>query len=144
MLAFGLALAGSGLIAGFLMDRMPLRFLLAVSQGLMGVAMPAAIGISNPIAILLYGTALGGMQRMSRSIQSSVYAHCFGRLRIGAIRGATSTITIAGSASGPLLLAAGFDGAGAYGPVLTAAALVPLAIAAIAPFLRLRHEGRIR
>lgn len=75
--------------------------------------------------------------------QSTVYAHYFGRLHIGAIKGFASTITIAGTAAGPLLLALGFEASGSYAPVLLWAALVPLTIGLVTPFLPLVRDGKI-
>jgi MFS transporter, OFA family, oxalate/formate antiporter len=140
----GLVAASTGLVTGFLMDRVPPRFLLAVSMAFLGSAMLAATRIATPGAVLGYGAVLGGMQGMSQAVQASVYAHYFGRRHIGAIKGVASTVTIAASAVGPLLLAVGFEATGSYQPVLTATALIPLSLAAVTPFLVLKRGGVIR
>ena len=143
-IAFGFVIAGSGLVTGFLIDRIPPRFLLSGSLGLMGITMLAATRISTAAAVVAYGTGLGVMQGMSQSLQAGVYAHYFGRLHIGAIRGLAGAVNIAGSALGPLLLAVAFDSSGTYTPVLVITAFLPLSVAAVVPFLRLKRNGHIR
>ncbi|MEX1279145.1 MAG: MFS transporter, partial [Acidimicrobiia bacterium] len=93
---------------------------------------------------LAYGVVLGTMQGMSQALQTTVYAHYFGRLHIGAIKGLSTTILVAGTSVGPLLVALGFDAAGGYRPVLVAAAVAPAVLAVVAPFLPLVRDGRVR
>jgi MFS family permease len=91
-----------------------------------------------------YGIVLGTMQGMSSAIALTVYPHYFGRLHIGAIKGKVSTIVVAGTAAGPLLLSIGLDVSGSYRPVLLVAALAPLTIAVVAPLLRLVSPDGVR
>ncbi len=141
--SYGLVTAGAALAAGYLVDRMPPRFLLGVAQGLMAAAMLMATRVTSVGAIIAYGVALGCMQGMSQALQSTVYAYYFGRVHLGAIKGLSATITIAGAAVGPLLLSVGFDVAGSYAPVLALAAVLPVALAVTAPFLPLVRDDRI-
>jgi predicted MFS family arabinose efflux permease len=142
-IAYGLVAAGANLITGFLLDRTPPRFLMSGALLLMVAAMIVAPGIGTAAAVVGYGAILGAMQGMSQAVQSTVYAHYFGRLHIGAIKGFASTITIAGTAAGPLLLALGFEASGSYAPVLLWTALVPLTIGLVTPFLPLARDGTI-
>lgn len=59
-------------------------------------------------------------------------------------KGLATTVMVAGTAAGPLLFAVGFDLAGSYRPVLILAAIALLVLAAVAPFLPLTRDGRIR
>lgn len=140
---YGAVAAIATLVTGFLIDRVPPRFLLATTLALMGTAMLAATSVSTTGAILAYGVVLGGMQGMNQAIQSTVYGHYFGRLHFGAIKGMATTVMVAGTAVGPLLLAFGFDQNGSYQPVLWFAAALPLILASVAPFLPLIREGRV-
>jgi predicted MFS family arabinose efflux permease len=142
-IAYGLVAAVANLITGFLLDRTPPRFLMSGALLLMVAAMIVAPGIGTAAAVVGYGAILGAMQGMSQAVQSTVYAHYFGRLHIGAIKGFASTITIAGTAAGPLLLALGFEASGSYAPVLLWTALVPLTIGLVTPFLPLARDGTI-
>ena len=141
---FGFVLAGSGLVTGYLIDRVPPRFLLSAALALMAGALVGAPGVDDPRTLLVYGVVLGTMQGMSQALQTTVYAHYFGRLHIGAIKGLSTTILVAGTSVGPLLVALGFDAAGDYRPVLVAAAVAPAVLAVVAPFLPLVRDGRVR
>ncbi len=141
--SYGLVAAAANLLTGFLIDRMPPRFLMSGSLLAMVAAMLVAPGIGTEAAVIGYGAVLGAMQGMSQAVQSTVYAHYFGRLHIGAIKGFSSTITIAGTAAGPLLLALGFEASGSYAPVLLWTALLPLTIGLVTPFLPLSRDGKI-
>lgn len=142
-IGFGFVAAGANLSTGFLIDRVPPRFLLSASLAALVTAMLAATSIASPTGVVVYGSVLGMMQGMSQAIQSSVYAHYFGRLHIGAIKGLATTITVAGTAAGPLILALGYDMSGSYTPVLIGSAVVPALLAVAAPFLPLARGGRI-
>ena len=141
--SLGLVAAAANLVTGFLIDRMPPRFLMSGSLLVMVAAMVVAPGIGTSAAVVGYGAVLGVMQGMNQAVQSTVYAHYFGRLHIGAIKGFASTITIAGTAVGPLLLALGFEASASYAPVLLWSALVPLTIGLVTPFLPLVRNGKI-
>lgn len=141
--AYGFLVAVATLGTGFLIDRVAPRFLLSASLGLMAAAMLTASSVATTAAIIGYGVLLGAMQGMNQTIQSTVYGHYFGRLHFGAIKGLATTITVAGTAAGPLLVAWGFDLSASYQPVLWTASVLPLALAVAVPFLPLQREGRI-
>lgn len=142
-IAYGVVVAITTLITGFLIDRVPPRYLLSVTLGLMGAAMLWAGSVSTAGAVIGYGIVLGGMQGMNQAIQSTVYGHYFGRLHFGSIKGMATTIMVAGTAAGPLLLAFGLDLNGSYQPVLWVAASLPILLAVVTPFLPLVRDGRV-
>lgn len=142
-IAYGVLVAITTLVTGFLIDRVPPRFLLSVALGLMAAAMFSAGSIATTGAVVGYGVLLGGMQGMNQAIQSTVYGHYFGRIHFGAIKGLATTIMVAGTAGGPLLLAWGYDFSGGYQSVLWVAALVPLLLSLVAPFLPLMRDGEV-
>ncbi|MEX2535603.1 MAG: MFS transporter [Trueperaceae bacterium] len=136
--------AGSILLTGYLMDRVPPRFLLSISLGLLAAAIVLAGRASSAELILLYGAVMGLANGMKGAIGGSVYAYYFGRKHLGSIKGSAITITVAGTAAGPLIYALGYEAAGSYLPVLMLSALLPLAVALFAPFLRpLRPDGSV-
>jgi MFS transporter, OFA family, oxalate/formate antiporter len=141
--SLGITQAIANLTSGWLLDRVPPRFLLAVGQGAMAAAMIFATNVTEG-TVLIYGVVFGIMQGTSGAINASVYPHYFGRANQGAIKGLVSTIGVAGSAAGPLLLAVGFEVAGSYAPVLLVAALAPATLALVAPWLRLVTPTGVR
>lgn len=132
---YGFVSAGANLVTGFLVDRIPPRFLLSAALRAMVAAMLTPTSVASPTGVVVYGSILGVMQGMSQAIQSSVYAYYFGRLHIGAVKGLATTITVAGTAAGPLIVALGYDLSGSYGPVLAISAIVPAVLALVSPFL---------
>lgn len=142
-ISFGFIMAAANLLTGVLMDRISPRYLLSASLALLGSSLFLAPHVGSPAMILVYGTLLGTMQGMSGAIQGSAYGYYFGRRNFGAIKGFATTITVAGTAVGPLLFALGFEAFGAYGPILALSAILPLLVAIGAPFIRLKRNGTV-
>jgi MFS family permease len=141
---FGVAQAVSNLATGWLLDRVQPRLLLGVAQASMAAVMLLATHVTAGPTLVAYGILLGTMQGMSGAITMTVYPHYFGRAHQGAIKGIVTTISVAGTAAGPLLLALGFAASGSYRPVLTVAAIVPAAIALVAVSVRLVTSEGVR
>lgn len=136
--------AGANLLGGALMDRVAPRFLLAGSQLLQVITLVLAAFVVGAGPMLVYGALLGITQGFNGAIKSSVNAYYFGRKHIGAIKGLASTISVAGTAAGPLVVALGFEALGGYAPVLLACALLPLSVGLLAPWLRpYRSDGSV-
>jgi MFS family permease len=131
--------AGAILVTGVLMDRIPPRFLLSLGLLFLAAAILLAGVVDSPGLALLYGSLLGLANGIKGAVGGSVYAHYFGRRHLGAIKGAAITITVAGTAVGPLLYGLGYEVAGNYLPVLLASTVAPLAVALVAPFMRPRR-----
>lgn len=134
--AFGLIMAGANLLSGYLMDRVPPRFLLAADQALLCAALVGGGFVSAAWLVPVYGAVLGTAQGMHSALQAGVYAHYFGRRHYGAIKGIATTVSIAGTAVGPWLFALGFDLTGSTVTTLVACAALPLVVGLAAPFLR--------
>lgn len=131
----GLVSAGATLAAGTLLDRIAPRYLLATmlifQAGALGLA-----AVMGPAFVLVYGATLGVATGIRGAVAGSTYAHYFGRLHLGAIKGFATTLTVAGTAVGPLLFAVGRDLSSAYAPVLLASAVVPAVLAVVSLGLR--------
>src|SRR5680860_442961 len=95
-------------------------------------------------SVFIYGAVLGATQGFSGAVKASVHAYYFGRKYIGAIKGLVSTISVAGTSVGPLVVALGFDAVGSYTPVLLVCAAFPLIVALLAPWLKpWRADGSV-
>jgi sugar phosphate permease len=132
----GIVMAGANLLTGFLLDRIPPRFLLSAVQLLLCSALVTATQVTEPRGVLVYGVLLGLMQGMSAALQAGVYAYYFGRQHLGSINGLATTIMVVGTAFGPILFALGFERGGNYTPVLLLSSIAPLLIAMVAPLSR--------
>ena len=76
------------------------------------------------------GAMLGVPASMIRAVGTAALPGYFGTLHIGSIRGPVASISVAGTACGPVLFGAVFDRTGSSSPVLLACALAPLVIIA--------------
>lgn len=131
----GLVTAGANLGTGALLDRVPPRFALAAMLTFQAGALAMA-GWIPPTMLLVYGTLIGLAQGMKGAISGSAYAYYFGRKHIGSIKGFATTLSVGGTAIGPLLFAVGRDLSGSYVPVLLGSAAVPAALAVASLWLR--------
>ena len=142
---FGFIAAGSNLLTGVLLDRFaaPL-FTLSVAR--------AALQLAHTRLLREHASAGARLRRGFRrgagtrgAISGSAYAHYFGRTYIGSIKGFVATLTVAGTAVGPLLFALGDERFGGYREILLLSALPPLVAACAAPFLGpFRRDGSVR
>lgn len=132
----GLVSGVSHLSTGMLLDRLPPRIVLALPLLLLGGNLLLAPRVAGSLLMAVYGVSFGLSQGMYGAISASVYAHYFGRRHLGEIKGFVTTITVAGTALGPLIFAFGKDLLGSYAPVLALTALLPFGLALLAPWLR--------
>lgn len=87
-------------------------------------------------AAVAFGALLGIAANMIRTVEAATLPRYFGTRHIGSIRGLVASISVGGTACGPLLFAAVFDRVGSYAPVLLASAAVPVGIAVWAAVAR--------
>lgn len=123
----GILTAGANLGTGALLDRVPPRFALAGMLAFLAGALALA-GQVPPALLMVYGGLIGVTQGMKGAISGSAYAYYFGRRHIGSIKGFATTLSVAGTAFGPLLFSLGRDLSGSYLPVLIACVLPVLAL----------------
>lgn len=121
-----MVLVGS-FIAGFLADKYPNRYLLAVGQVLVAVAMLWTLLIAEPWHALVYGGMLGFGGGFFVTITAVIWPNYFGRHNIGSIRGVATTALVGFSALGPLAFAFLYDLSGDF--------LVPVEVFLILPVL---------
>lgn len=105
---------------GFLVDRHEPRHLIPLAMLMLALAsaLPAIGG--GPAVSALYALTLGGAYGSQQAIGAAGFAQYFGRDHLGAIRGASFVVGIAGAALGPLPFAASADWTGSYTAVLLA------------------------
>lgn len=125
---FALVIAATNLGAGALIDRVDARVPVVAMLVLQASCLAAAtvvVGATLP----LYGVLLGITQGLMGVVSGSLFARVFGRAAIGGIKGTAQTLSVAGAAAGPLLLALGAPLLGGYGPALWALVPLPLLLA---------------
>ncbi|SDD55514.1 MFS transporter [Auraticoccus monumenti] len=116
------------LATGALVDRVSPRWFVAVSMGSLAVAL-ALVGLVTPgISAISYGLVLGVAGGALRGMEAATYVAYYGVRHIGTIRGVATSIGLASTALGPLLLSLGRDWAGGFAAPSLVLAVVPVAV----------------
>jgi len=124
----------ANLASGVLMDRIPVRVLLAIALLFQALSLWLAQSLDTITLAVIYGIVLGATSGLMRTVSGVAWADYFGRLHLGSISGSASTILIAGSALGPVPLGLARDAFGSYDVALQALILLPLLLAAASLF----------
>jgi MFS family permease len=115
---YGFAWAVGSVAWGGLAERLPARYALALSFGVVAACAVAVLGVrAAPLVVpyaLAYGLANGGKE----ALDALVWADYFGRQAVGGIRGLSRPFVVGGGALGPLVGGVGYDLTGGYGPVM--------------------------
>jgi len=113
-------------IAGQIADRMPVRYLQAVSLGGLGICMIILLNTASAELALAYGVLLGVMMAFQRIVSGVVWPDYFGRRNLSSIRGVTLMAGVIGSALGPLPFGFGYDLFGGYRQILIMSMVFPV------------------
>jgi len=96
-----MALLGT-MVAGFLSDRLPNRYIMAGGHLLLATTLVWALPMSSIWQAFVYGGMMGFAQGVMMTTTNVIWPNYFGRTHIGSIRGVVSTVMVASSAMGPL------------------------------------------
>jgi MFS family permease len=124
------------LVTGYLADRFSDRTLIIASLSILTLALASAGFVAPGWSAIGYGVAMGVAGNSFRVLEATAFPSCFGLTHIGAIRGVVHTLTVVGSALGPVLLALGHQWVGSYRPVVLVLTVMPLAAIAFAAFAK--------
>ena len=116
------------LTGGFLIDRIPARFLLAFALFLNAIILVMAPRLPSVAVALLFGVIMGASNGIEQTVSGVIWAKYFGRLHLGSITGVVSTIQVASSALGPMPMGVARDLMGSYSTVLLVFAFIPLSL----------------
>lgn len=116
----------SSLVAGYLTDRIPIRFVLAVSMLLEILAILLLLNLPSPNWAFVYSSLVGLHGGIIRSAGSVVWINYFGRRYQGSIQGVSMSLTILAAALGPVPLAWIYDKTGSYQTALVWFLVLPL------------------
>lgn len=116
---------------GILIDRVPVRVLLALSLLLMAFVLVMAPHLNSIPLAYAYGLLSGVRGGLQLIVSNVVWAKYFGRRHLGSITGIVATLSVGSSALGPMPFGIARDLAGSYEGVLTGFALLPLVLALV-------------
>jgi len=130
--AFAIASAMGASTGGLLIERIGPQRIFALGMTVMAAAVSMGLFMASPAAAAGYAALLGASAGISQVVMGVMWAHFYGRHRLGRIQGSAVMIMISAAALGPLPLAAlqgMFDSFRIA--IIAMAALPALAIAAI-------------
>lgn len=117
------------LVGGFLIDRIPARYILSISLLMLSAVMLLIPHIRSVEAAIAIGLLMGIRTGLQGIVSSVVWAQFYGRRYLGTITGVTSTIGVAASGIGPMPLGIARDIFGSYEMVLAWFAILPITLA---------------
>lgn len=115
---FALLTAGVALIGGVLVDRLPAKAVVLLQAAALMLALFMATLMTERWMLAIYAGSFALAMGLGSVISGVVWTNVFGRRHQGAIRGLATTITVGGTAVGPIIFGISYDTAGDYGPVL--------------------------
>ena len=122
------------MVGGVATDRFPNRYLIALGQGLLVVAILLVVSLSEIWQAIGYGLLLGFSMGFLMNVSTVIWPNYFGRKHIGSIKGIVSAVMVASAALGPLPLSLGLDLIGSYEKVLLFSIAMPV-ICAISAYI---------
>lgn len=124
----------STFLAGYILDRYPLRIVMTITFVFQAIAMVILLRVSSVALALSYGVLRGSVQGFEAMCFNVMWPNYFGRKHLGSIRGFAMTSTVIGSAFGPLPFGIAFDLFGGYTQILLLMLIFP-AVAGVCAFL---------
>jgi MFS family permease len=121
-----MAMFGATALIGTVIDRVPLRYVLALSQVLLVIAMLVLLTGQSFVLGVVYAIFRGASMAIVLVAGDVAWPSYYGRRHLGSIRGFAASIGVFGSALGPLPLGLAFDQLGGYGPGIAGMISLPI------------------
>lgn len=122
---YALFMGAGSLLSGLIVERVPVRFGLAVCFVGGGIAIVSLL-LAQPTTILLYSVLNGLSVGGKSTLEPVLWANYYGRSSLGTIRGIAWPVQIVGFAAGPVIAGLAYDLAGDYVTVFAAFAATAL------------------
>ncbi|WP_170006291.1 MFS transporter [Bacillus fonticola] len=113
-------------IAGTLLDRVPVTYVLAAIFIGEIIFLLLVLVANSAWAAILFGVIWGMNGGFERIALNYVWPSFFGRKALGSIKGTAMSVTVIGSAIGPLPFAYGYDAFGGYTEVILFSTVFPI------------------
>ncbi|WP_311135801.1 MFS transporter, partial [Clavibacter lycopersici] len=132
------------LATGALADRIAPKYGVTFSMAMMAGALLLLPPVAPGGMAIVYGLVLGAAGGSLRGIEAAAYVRYYGAANIGVIRGVATSVNLASTAVGPLLLSLGHDLAGGYRTPVLVLAVIPVTVAVISIFARAPRHPSLR
>jgi MFS family permease len=131
------------LLAGVLVDRIPIRYVLAAGQVCLAVAMVWLLRADTPALALAYSVWRGASSGLWMVAVDVAWPAYFGRRHLGSIRGFGYAIGVTGAALGPIPFGLAYDFLGGYDTAIAALLVLPVLASIAVLFARPPASGAI-
>lgn len=121
----------AGLAVGALSDRIPVRFLLAMSMALLTAALLLIQIVEPGWQVVLYAVTLGAAAGAQQPLAATVLPRWFGLANIGAIQGLSTFLGVGASAIGPVGLSLVRTWANGYSSATLILAAIPVVVGVV-------------
>ena len=125
-IVFAVSDASTSMIAGFVVDRTGPKVLYGFSMLMFLVALSLAVVTNSVFVAVLYVSVLGIARGAHGIVAGVIWAHYYGRHRLGRVQGLAMTFSFCGAALGPLVLAVFHDMTGTYPAGMLAMMVLPV------------------
>jgi MFS family permease len=115
------------MLAGWIVDRYPVRFTLAAGQVCLAIAMLVLLAANTPSLALIYSVWRGASSGLWTVAADVAWPSYFGRRHLGSIRSVGFAVGVVGAAIGPLPFGLAYDLLGGYNPAIAALLVLPVA-----------------
>jgi len=120
------------LAVGALVDRFSPRWLTSASMLVLSVGLVWGVVVEPGWSAVGFGMAVGAAGGSIRTLEAAAFPRYFGTLHLGAIRGLVASLSVGGTAFGPLLFALVHDATQEYRMALLGTAGLPVLVAVAA------------
>lgn len=118
----------AGLVVGALADRIPARFLVALSMALLACSLAMVSFITPGWQVVAYAVVLGTAAGAQHPLVATLLPRWYGLIHIGSIQGVSALTSVAASAVGPVALSLASTWMNSYSSAAWLFALVPAVI----------------
>ncbi len=114
------------LLVGSIADNMQPRYLIAISEGILFIALIVLLYANSIYIAIIYGALIGVLIAFLSIARNVIWPEYFGRQYLSSIRGVTLIAGVIGSALGPLPFGVAYDYFGGYQEILVLSMIFPL------------------
>jgi MFS family permease len=113
------------MVAGPIADRVPLRYLIASTLGILLVSIVVLYVMNSIYLAIIYALLLGIRMGIQGVVLGVIWPDYYGRRHISSIRGLTFMADVVGTAIGPLAYGVGYDLFGGYNQLILISMVFP-------------------
>jgi MFS family permease len=128
-------------LVGRACDKIRTRIVLAAGLCVQAIALVAVTQVTSVPALIAYAMIFGLNNAFTMTLFGYLWPRFFGRKHLGQIQGTGQMVAVIGASLGPLPVSYAFDHLGDPAPTLTALAVFPVLMAAIAVIFLRTHPA---